>query len=195
MRKKQKDIISAACDEFERHGYSGTGMQAIAEAAGVSKRTLYRYYASKTAVFSAIISHLRHSAGIERCPQYASDTPLREQLVDVVAAMLAHLNQAENIRLARIIIAETAKSPELGSVLAEVTDFSGSLPFKWILAAMEDGRLRKGAPEKALTYLAGLAKSTAFLPRLLFCSPPLTDQEIQTLAQEQADFFLCHYGT
>jgi len=194
MRQKQSDIILAACEEFEKHGYSGTGMEAIAEAAGVSKRTLYKYYSGKEAVFSAIIDHLRHSAKLEQCPRYAPDVPLREQLARVVAAMLAHLNREEHIRLARIIIAEAVRMPELGEILSDTADFSSSAPFKWIAAAMEDGRLRSETPEKALAHLGGLAKSAALWPRLLFCRPPLTDAEIRRLSEEQANFFLSYYG-
>ncbi|HKO14806.1 MAG TPA: helix-turn-helix domain-containing protein [Gemmatimonadaceae bacterium] len=40
-------IIAAAADLFQRQGIRGVGVEAIAEAAGTNKMTLYRHFASK----------------------------------------------------------------------------------------------------------------------------------------------------
>ena len=40
-------ILDAADDLFRRHGIRGVGVEAIAEAAGTNKMTLYRHFASK----------------------------------------------------------------------------------------------------------------------------------------------------
>jgi len=40
-------IVTAACDLFYRHGIRAVGVDAIAEAAGTNKMTLYRHFASK----------------------------------------------------------------------------------------------------------------------------------------------------
>ncbi len=43
-------LRSAAVELIERHGYDAVTVEAIAEAAGVSKRTFFNYFASKDAV-------------------------------------------------------------------------------------------------------------------------------------------------
>src|SRR6185369_4169783 len=40
-------IIAAAAELFQKHGIRGIGVDAIAEAAGTNKMTLYRHFASK----------------------------------------------------------------------------------------------------------------------------------------------------
>src|SRR5215813_11887922 len=40
-------ILAAADDLFRRHGIRGIGVEAIAEAAGTNKMTLYRHFESK----------------------------------------------------------------------------------------------------------------------------------------------------
>src|SRR2546425_10585722 len=40
-------ILAAADDLFHQQGIRGVGVEAIAEAAGTNKMTLYRYFASK----------------------------------------------------------------------------------------------------------------------------------------------------
>ncbi|WCO67635.1 TetR/AcrR family transcriptional regulator [Iamia majanohamensis] len=44
---KREDVLEAADHCFYEHGIAATGVDAIAEAAGVSKRTLYNHFPSK----------------------------------------------------------------------------------------------------------------------------------------------------
>src|SRR5215470_2889480 len=53
-------IVSAACDLFYRHGIRAVGVEAIAEAAGTNKMTLYRHFGSKDEL---IAECLRDQAG------------------------------------------------------------------------------------------------------------------------------------
>lgn len=193
MSKKQVDILLAASREFEELGFAGTGMERIAESAKVSKRTLYKHYGSKEDVFSAIINYLRQSVRLEKCSVYDPGQPVEQQLRAVIETMLAHLNRDEHVRLARIVISEVVRQPELAEILSRTVDFSGTAPFRWVQAAMQDGQLRDGDPEKALVYLAGLVKSLALWPRLIFCAAPMTEDEIRDVAAECAAFFLGYY--
>ena len=45
--RPRERIVSTACDLFHRHGIRGIGVEAIAEAAGTNKMTLYRHFTSK----------------------------------------------------------------------------------------------------------------------------------------------------
>ena len=52
-------ILAAAGDLFYRHGIRAVGVEAIAEAAGTNKMTLYRHFASKDEL---VAEYLRQSA-------------------------------------------------------------------------------------------------------------------------------------
>ena len=52
---KRQAILNAAKRVFIAHGYSGTSMEAIAEAAPVSKPTLYNHFKGKQELFAAVI--------------------------------------------------------------------------------------------------------------------------------------------
>jgi AcrR family transcriptional regulator len=52
-------IVAAAADLFYRHGIRAVGVDAIAEAAGTNKMTLYRHFASKDEL---VAEYLRQSA-------------------------------------------------------------------------------------------------------------------------------------
>src|SRR5437868_6839176 len=48
MKARPRDrIVGTACDLFRKHGLRGIGVDAIAEAAGTNKMTLYRHFGSK----------------------------------------------------------------------------------------------------------------------------------------------------
>src|SRR6202051_67859 len=51
-------ILAAARELFYRRGIHAVGVDAIAEAAGTNKMTLYRHFASKDALIAACLSEL-----------------------------------------------------------------------------------------------------------------------------------------
>ena len=55
-RQTRQQIIEAAGDLFFENGYSGTSMEAIAQAAGVAVETVYAAFGSKVAVLNALVS-------------------------------------------------------------------------------------------------------------------------------------------
>lgn len=67
-------ILAAADRLFYLHGIRAVGVDAVAAEAGVSKRTLYNYYATKDDLIAAyLVARFKHIA--------PSDAPAREQLL------------------------------------------------------------------------------------------------------------------
>jgi len=67
-------ILAAADKLFYAQGIRAVGVDAVAEEAGVSKRTLYHHYSSKDALIAAYLTaRFRHIA--------PSDAPAREQIL------------------------------------------------------------------------------------------------------------------
>lgn len=54
---KQDDILNAAEALFDARGFHAVGIDAVIEKAGVSPRTLYRHFASKTVLVAAVLKH------------------------------------------------------------------------------------------------------------------------------------------
>ena len=63
-------ITEAAMDLFERQGYAATTVDAIAERAGVARRTFFHHFASKDAVFFP-----DHEALVARVSTHLADAP------------------------------------------------------------------------------------------------------------------------
>ncbi len=51
-------VLSAARELFGRRGYEGTSIAAVLDAAGVARGALYHHFASKTALFDAVLEQV-----------------------------------------------------------------------------------------------------------------------------------------
>jgi len=85
-------ILAVAADLFYRHGIRAVGVDAIAEAAGTNKMTLYRHFASKDELVAGYLRHLAEKAGAawdRRAAQHPGDpcAQLRGWLEDVAAQL------------------------------------------------------------------------------------------------------------
>lgn len=105
----RQKILNAALKHFAHRGYSGASVQAIVDAAKVTKPTLYYYFADKAALYKALVD----SAHEERFQlmREASEkgTTLREKLVEILTALFEFLN--EHRELMRLTFATAFASP------------------------------------------------------------------------------------
>lgn len=118
-----ENLLAAAKETFTSKGFAATTMDDIAGAAGMSKKTLYKLFESKTDLFRAmLLRSLPHahfgSAPIEGSPTIRLRDALRE------AADIA-LSPGE-IALQRLIVGERQASPALGRMFTEVIIESGT---------------------------------------------------------------------
>lgn len=94
MRRKSAEtrerMIDAAYTLFYRSGFSRTGVDAVAEAAGVTKRTLYQHFPSKDALIEAVLERQHHLA-LERTRRWADK--LSGDPAQIVATLFDQLAQ------------------------------------------------------------------------------------------------------
>jgi AcrR family transcriptional regulator len=91
----RRRITHAAMDLFERQGYAATTVDAIAEAAGVSRRTFFHHFASKDAVVFPDHEHL-----VERVDAHLRAQPTADP-IDAVASAI------------RLVLASYLADPEV----------------------------------------------------------------------------------
>jgi TetR/AcrR family transcriptional repressor of mexJK operon len=109
---KERRILQAALNVFAAEGYSGTSMDAIAAKAEVSKPTLYQYFGTKEQLFTEIMLSRRNEM------LDAFEHPSSEGMVrDLYRFSWAYADTVLNpdfLSLARLIIAEAQRFPEIG---------------------------------------------------------------------------------
>jgi TetR/AcrR family transcriptional repressor of mexJK operon len=110
---KRQPILQAAAGIFLRSGYAGASMDAIAEAAAVSKVTLYNQFGSKQALFAALIGG-RCERLLETVVQVgAEDAEPRAGLTTIAQAYIELHYATQSLELFRLVIAEQPTFPEL----------------------------------------------------------------------------------
>ena len=169
-------------------------MDRIAASAGVSKRTVYNHFPSKSELFAEILLQLWHSSAAQEAPVYHRERPLREQLLEVIQQKMQTLADTHFLDLARVAIAETIHAPERAqSMVARLSEKEQGLT-NWLRAAQADGRLKPVAAEFAAQQLHGMLKTFAFWPQVTLSYPPLDSAAQQHLAESSVDMFLAFYG-
>ncbi|WP_232072927.1 TetR/AcrR family transcriptional regulator [Mycobacterium stomatepiae] len=111
-KKLQHKLRNAAVATFVKSGYDGTSMEAIAKAAGITRRTLYARYPDKRAVFLDVIpgALTRRTESVDTEEFEYGD--LRAALVAVGRAGLARAVDPDVVRPKRIAMNESARFPE-----------------------------------------------------------------------------------
>ena len=122
-RKAQtrREIAEHALELFMRNGYSAVGADAIADAAGVSLRTFYRYFSGKDEVLVPIVSD---SFGelVDRIAAQPVDEPLSVAVERAVEAFEPRLGGEGVAALAQLLIAVPALSARVGLEFAALEE-------------------------------------------------------------------------
>src|SRR6266702_5977021 len=126
--RKRRAIVAAAREIFVRRGYDA-GMDLIAEAAGVSKVTIYNHFGSKEQLFTEVIGEAFEQA-LGDAPGSALPGPsdlrdvrdlcdLRETLPAMAHRWVAGVTRPEVTDLRLLVVGVARRFPELVSKWAE----------------------------------------------------------------------------
>lgn len=145
QRKNQAAILAAGLEVFSQYGFRGSTLDQIADAAGLSKPNMLYYFASKDAIYMAILTRL---LGDWMKPVYAinpAGDPVEEILkYSKIKLQMSRLYPAES-RLFAIEIIQGA--PNIIDVLSgELHDTMQSLA-KVINGWVKQGRIRPVHPQ------------------------------------------------
>lgn len=124
-------ILDAATDLFLTDGFGATSIEAVAQRVGISKRTFYHRFSGKRALFAAVVHRIIERLRPPADSRLIEGKDLEEVLERLAALILKAALSPQAIALHRLIVAETARFPELVEVFA-----------------------REGAAEEATTFIA-----------------------------------------
>jgi TetR/AcrR family transcriptional regulator len=140
---RRRQLIEAAMDLFSSKGFAGTTTKEIAAAAGVSEAIIFRHFATKRDLYTAIIEHNIHSAGakevlagIDACMKRRDD----EGLFRLIAREMIE-DHRRDARFERLMLHASLEGHELAVIYRR--EFG--LPIFAALRAYLDRRQRSGA--------------------------------------------------
>ena len=113
-------IIQAAQRLFLESGFGGVNMDDLAEAAGVSRRTLYNQFATKEDIFREMLA--RQWARLDRTalPPLETGGDVEDVLLQVSRALARVLCHPDYIALVRMVVAESRQFPWISDEYAQV---------------------------------------------------------------------------
>jgi AcrR family transcriptional regulator len=118
---RRGEILAAALTVFEANGYVATTVEAIAEAAGVAKGSIYNYFSSKHDLFQQIFTDAMAAAEAEAAPILAQSIPAAEKITKVLDywfSRLGYYRQIGRLVLEFWVAAAREQQGELAKTLA-----------------------------------------------------------------------------
>lgn len=156
--QKRRQILAAGIEHFQQYGFEHTSLDRVAQAAGVSKQTIYSHFDSKAALMEECIQ--------ERCRQSilspeALDYSLPPErfLGNFARLFIATLCDTGPLSLWRLCASECERNQEIGKayfnsaprpVIAAVAEY--------LRLADERGQLKVPSPAMAASQFLFLAK-------------------------------------
>lgn len=117
---KREKILQGAMKVFLASGYAGTSMDRVAEAAGVSKQTIYSYFQDKEGLFRSLIEGetlARFEAVFQLDLQHIDPEMLLRQLAQIYFTQV--VDNSQYVPLLRIVIGESERFPELAKLFTQ----------------------------------------------------------------------------
>lgn len=170
-QKARQSVLDAMRAALSGHGYEAVTIEGLADAAGVSKQTIYRWWPSKAAILGEALLEGGFPAADVTVP-FTAD--LAADLRAWFSAMSTSLADADGVAVARALIVVTASDPDLGLALNEKL----AAPIReWVAArmalAIEAGDVRADADAAAIAdQFVAMASYATLLGR------PLGDERV-----------------
>lgn len=193
--RKYAQVLAGARKVFMADGFEGASVDAIAHEAGVSKATLYSYFADKRLLFTEVAcTECRHQAdqAVASVDQSApAEIVLRAAAKHMVEIVLSDFVQTAH----RVFVAEAARFPELGQ------EFYNSGPQialevlkPYLDLAVSRGELDIDDTPLAAFQFAALCKTEIFDKRVFGVRDKFSQTEIDRIINGAVEMFMARYG-
>jgi TetR/AcrR family transcriptional regulator, mexJK operon transcriptional repressor len=197
--RKRSAILDAATTLFLRNGYLGTSMDEIAALARVSKQTVYKHFADKESLFSAIVAAAVDAAGnpvLEEVTALADSDDLAADLQAFARGQLGRVMQPRLMQLRRLVIGEANRFPELGRAFYERGAGRSIAGLATAFERLtERGLLRAHDPELAAAHFNWLVMAAPVNRAMLLGDEAIpSGTELDRYAEGGVRAFLAAYG-
>lgn len=189
--EKRAAILEAAIRLFPARGYDGVSMDAIAQAAGVSKLTVYSHFEDKESLFAAAVTCCCEQILPHRVFEPEPGQDVRASLTAIGRGFLDLVMDERSVTLHRILIGQAPQDHHLAEVffaagpqrtLEEMASF--------LRQAHQAGALHVPEPNPAAEHFFCLLKGVRHMRILIgLCGVP-GEQERAAHVAEVVDLFL-----
>lgn len=176
---RPQEVIDAALALFSEFGYSQTRLDDVAAKAGISKGTVYLYFASKQDLFEAVIQD-RITPWLEAiASQQIDDTEPTDQVIrNFLGWGWEQFLETKLFMITKVVLAESNNFPDLArfyirEVMGPVHEHVAMLLHRGLARGEVDGEI---TPERIKVLLAPLSWLSMWRQVLLAHSSPPVDE-------------------
>ncbi len=192
-RRRREEILAAARGLFFEKGYQLTTVEEIAEAAEISKGTVYLYFASKDELYVSVI--LEGFEELERrlVSAVESGAPSQERIAAIFSIFIDHcLNHREYFRLTQYFLSESVRENLPQEMRETIDDHSRELlelAGRVVRQGIEEGIFREDLDPYAASVV-GWRTLTGLLDLIMFRGPGAEDDGGGRLFAAAMDLFM-----
>jgi TetR/AcrR family transcriptional repressor of mexJK operon len=192
-RSKRGAIIRAASDLFAFRGYDGTSMDMIAEAASVSRQTIYNQFESKETLFRALVDDLVGEL-VAPLAKVASGATIRDTLNAFAEHALEFVLRPKTLALQRLVT-EAVAFPGFGRTAYDAGPARAhAMLAAYLVEQARLGRLELADPVVAAVHFFALVARDSEVKALFGIETDVSAQERRRRAKVGVDVFLRAYA-
>lgn len=157
--ERRKQILRVAIELFSQRGFSGTTTKEIANAAGVSEAMVFRHFANKEELYSALLDHKACNRAFQNPREELEEkTKAKDDFgVFYTMALNALNHHAEDCGFLRLMLHSALEEHDLArmffeSFIVDVYNFLG----EYIRERQEDGAFRQVEPRIVVRAFIGM---------------------------------------
>jgi AcrR family transcriptional regulator len=190
---KRRQILAGASKVFMDLGFDGASMGEIARAAGVSKGTLYVYFADKNRLFEAIVEQEmldQQKVAFNFAPERDVPTTLRE----FGQAYIELLCRPGGGSAIRTVMAIAERMPEVGRRYYEqVLEKTINRFAAYLEAHVQTGEIAIPDCQLAASQFMQMCQASLFLRFIFQAAPPPSSERIAEVVESATRMFLAAY--
>lgn len=181
--QKRRQMLVAASDLFLDNGFDRVSMDQVAEAAGVSKQTVYSHFGSKEELFTAVIEY--KCASHELTDElFDLNRPVHEVLKSLVAHFSELLMSDDSIRMFRLCISDRGQSSQVAELYWKAGPQRLTHRFwQYLEAHIALGNLQIDNPHFAAQHLLAMIRAEAYIMKVLGQPDDQNQQELDDYLQ------------
>jgi AcrR family transcriptional regulator len=160
MRQDRRhDILKAAMELFSKKGFRGTTTRDLAYQAGVNEAIIFRHFANKDALYSAILQHKAGESGDIRCEDIEKLAAGTDDVTFFETIGRTFLERHEqDSSFMRLLLFSALEGHELSEMFVTIMTARNPL-MKYIKRRIEEGAFRPMDPQLAARAFFGMFAS------------------------------------
>ncbi|MFD1703290.1 TetR/AcrR family transcriptional regulator [Methylopila henanensis] len=192
---KRRQILDGARLVFLAHGFDAASMGEIARAAGVSKGTLYVYFASKHDLFESLVRNQCRLTAERLFTLDADNHDVADALRRLGLSFLEAMLEPSHVSTVRMVIGAADRQPEIGRLfLASGPRAGWARLAAWLRAKVEHGELVIEDVDIAAQQFLTMLNGSVMLPVLLGGEAPPPRERLVYVIDRAVAMFLAAYG-